>query len=55
MPIIFDQVTGTVAPETPSLPESQAQETAPEPFALERQVQQIQTKLRRRRGRLKAD
>ena len=55
MPIIFDQVTGTVAPEPTNAPESQAQQASPDPFALERQVQQIQAKLYRRRDRLKAD
>jgi hypothetical protein len=55
MPIIFDQVTGTVAPETPGAQESQAQEASPEPFVLERQVQQIQANVHRRRYRLAAE
>lgn len=55
MPIVFDQVTGTVAPETPNAPAPQRQEAAPDPLALERQMLQIQAKYQRRRARLKAD
>lgn len=55
MPIVFDQVTGTVAPENPSTTASQSEEAPPGPFALEQQVRQIQAKVYRRLHRLKAD
>jgi hypothetical protein len=55
MPIVFDQITGTVAPETPNAPDTQRQEAPPAPVALERQVRQIQAKHHRRMARLKAD
>jgi hypothetical protein len=55
MPIVFDQIIGTVAPETPTNPASSTEETQSQPFALERQVRQIQIKHHRRQSRLSAN
>ena len=54
MPIVFDQVTGTVTPELPPSG-TQPETNLPSPFALDRQIQQMHAKHLRRLKRLKAD